>query len=167
MTTQEEAIQILADGHKRVRDLIATLPAEAVNEGGMGSGSWSPKDLIGHLGFWERAALEAVDAWSSGGAAPIDRLLYRGIDSVNRDALRAIRAADLEDLIKEADWAHDALVDYIDSISADLWGSPPTARHVHSIGESLGRILLGPQGLFTHYQDHIKDLETFVAGRVK
>src|SRR5688572_17056719 len=150
--TRNEALSILETDYKRVRDLIAQLPADSLLEPEIGDEHWSARDLVGYYFFWERAALEAIDAWAGGGAAPIDRMLYRGIRNVNNEAIKAARAVDYDEIVKQADWAHNALLGYIEGIGDDLWENPPTARHIHSLGESLGRILLGPSGLYTHYQ---------------
>lgn len=162
MPTREEATNILDTGYKRVQELVAKLPPETLLEPGIGPEGWSARDLAGYYFFWERQALEAIDAWAGGGAAPIDRLLYRGMKNVNAEAIKGARTVSYDEIAKQADWAHNALLGYIEGISDDLWDNPPTARHVHSLGESLGRILLGPGGLYTHYDAHLPDLEAFV-----
>jgi hypothetical protein len=161
--TQDEAVQIIEDGQKRVADLIAQLPDAALTEKGIGSDNWTVQDLIGHLAYWENAASEALDAWAMGGVAPIDRALRRGINVVNADALRAIRGATLEHVRQRADQAHSALLVSILEMGPDLWGSLPTARHLDPIADVLGRILAGPGGPYRHAEAHIPDLEAFVA----
>lgn len=165
MPTRDEAISILDRGYKRVQELVGQLPAESRLEPGIGPENWSARDLVGYYFFWERHALEAIDAWAGGGAAPIDRLLYRGIRNVNNEAIKGARTVDFEEIVKQADWAHNALLGYIEGIGDDLWDNPPTARHIHSLGESLGRILLGPNGLYTHYDAHLGELEDFAKDR--
>jgi hypothetical protein len=161
--SRDETIAILDKGYKRAHELIGRLPEAARLEPGIGAENWSARDLVGYYFFWEKQALEAIDAWAGGGAAPIDRLLYRGMKNVNTEAIKGARTVDYDEIAKQADWAHNALLGYIEGISDDLWESPPTARHMHSLGESLGRILLGPGGLYTHYDAHLPDLEAYVA----
>src|SRR3989442_9926668 len=86
--TREEAMSILDDGQRAVRELIGLLPARALTAPGLGGGGWSPKDLIGHLASWEEFALEALEAWGRDERAPIDRdLATRGLNTVNADAV--------------------------------------------------------------------------------
>lgn len=162
MTTQEEAIRILEDGYGRISALLDRLPADRLTEQGIGGDNWTAQDLIGHIAFWENAALEALDAWADGRAAPIDRLLVRGIDTVNRDGLRTIRQRILDEVKAQAARSHAHLILALQEMGPNLWDSPPTARHIHSIGESLGRILVGPDGPFTHANAHLPELEEFV-----
>jgi hypothetical protein len=163
MLTQDEAVQILEESYQTVHGLVDRLPAEMLTAKGIGGAMWTPQDLIGHIAFWETAALEALDAWSEGGAAPIDRALNRGLNGVNAQALRTIRSLTLDEVRKHAEKNHYNLLLAIQEMGPDLWDSLPTARHSHSIGESLGRILVGPDGPYTHARAHIPDLEEFVA----
>jgi hypothetical protein len=162
--TQDEAVDILEAGFNKIGALLEGLPPERLTEPGIGGDRWTAQDLIGHVAFWERAALEALDAWSDGGAAPIDRALARGITIVNRDALRRIRERSLEEVRTDAERVHFNLLLSIQEMGPDLWESLPTARHLNSLGESLGRILTGPEGPFTHAAAHMPDLEAFVKG---
>ena len=81
--SRRSALCILADGHARVRDLIAQLPPRARTTPGLGGGDWSPKDLIGHLETWERFALDALDAWDAGHGPAFERELWsRGTSAI-------------------------------------------------------------------------------------
>jgi hypothetical protein len=160
--TQDEAVRILEDGYSRIGALLDRLSAEDLTRPGIGSDNWTPQDLIGHVAFWEKAAFEALDAWAMGAASPIDRALHRGVDTVNAEALKRIRSQSLEAVREDAARTHTGLLISIQEMGEALWESPPTARHVHSIGDSLGRILVGPGGPFTHAEAHIPDLQAFV-----
>ena len=72
MTTRTEAIDILDAGHARIRRLLKQIPPHWIARAGVGGGEWSPKDLLGHLCFWEEKVLEALAAWDAGERAPID-----------------------------------------------------------------------------------------------
>ena len=161
--TQDEAVEIIETGHKRLDSLLAQLPEAALTQQGIGGDEWTAQELIGHIAFWENAASEALDAWAMGGVAPIDRALRRGIDGVNRESLRLIRGATLEQVRERAELAHKTLIISILEMGPDLWASPPTARHIQPFADVLGRILLGPRGPYTHAEAHLPDLEAFVA----
>ena len=80
MTTREEAIDVLERGQGAVRRLIKRIPAHWLARPGIGGGTWTAKDLLGHLCFWEENVLEALAAWDAGERAPIDREIHRAVD---------------------------------------------------------------------------------------
>jgi hypothetical protein len=73
VTTRIEAIDVLDAGHARISRLLKQIPHHWLARAGVGGGEWSPKDLVGHLCFWEERVLEALAAWDAGERAPIDR----------------------------------------------------------------------------------------------
>ena len=62
MISQDEAVQVLEEGYGKVHALIDRLPAGSLTQPGIGGDKWTAQDLIGHIAFWENAALEALDA---------------------------------------------------------------------------------------------------------
>jgi hypothetical protein len=161
--TTREAIALLRRQRREVTAILDRLSPRALSRPGLGSGSWAPTDLIGHLESWEEHALGALDAWSRGQVAPIDRdIRAYGLNAVNdreverksgRTARRARAAAD-------ATFAR--LIERIRAVPPERWQSPPTVRARRSLGLSVGRILGGPNGPFTHDQAHLPDLRAFV-----
>jgi DinB superfamily len=162
--TRGEAITLLRRQRRQVTALLDRLPSRALSRPGLGGGTWAPTDLIGHLESWEEHALAALGAWLRGEVAPIDRdIRALGINAVNareverksgRTGLRALAAAD-------ATFAQ--LIEQIRTIPQERWLAPPTSRSRRSLGNSVGRILGGPGGPFTHDQAHLPDLRAFVA----
>ena len=163
--TREEAISILTDGDRAVRQLIAQLPADALTRPGLGGGDWSPKDLVGHLASWEEHALAALEAWDRDEGAPIDRDTYtRGTNAVNADAVAAKASLTVEEVWRDAGVAHSTLVDRIAQMPDSRWVNPATSRGRKPLGHRLGQILGGPAGGFRHAQAHLKTLTAFVEG---
>ena len=80
MATREEAIDILERGHAAIRRLLKQVPPHWMARPGVGGGTWTPKDLLGHLCLWEEKVLEALAAWDAGERAPIDREIYDRFD---------------------------------------------------------------------------------------
>jgi hypothetical protein len=154
---------MLEQQRREVRSLLDRLPSRALSRRGLGGGEWSPVDLIGHLESWEEHALRAIDAWSHGSVAPINREVRRiGVNSVNaaeveRKAGRSAAAASAS-----AAATFERLLLTIGAISDDRWEAPPTARSRRTLGERVGSILGGPGGGFTHDQAHLPSLREFV-----
>jgi hypothetical protein len=158
--TEREAISILERGHREVLRLVETLVPAARTTTGIGSGAWSPIDLVGHLASWERHALEAMDAWGRGERAPLDRALeLRGLNGVNADNLAA--AAKLEPDVLMRRSTHAELVAAVRAVPPDAWVRPPLTRG-RPLALRIGSILGGPAGPFRHVDAHLPTLRAFV-----
>lgn len=163
MFSRDEAIRVLDEGHAAARSLFERLPAAALTRPGLEGGGWSPADLVAHLAFWERNALEALDAWSRSQTAPIDRALReRGLNPVNAEAVAAGLALAPADALRAADETHLALMRAMRELSDERWLAPPTRSGRRSLARRLGGILGGPGGDFRHADAHLPGLEGFV-----
>ncbi len=161
--TREEAVTILEDGHRAVRELIGLLPAPALISPGVGGGEWSPKDLIGHLTSWEEFALEALEAWGRDERAPIDRdLATRGLNAVNAGAVATKAKLSVDEIKHDSDVAHATLIDAIRETTDARWEGPATKRSRKSLGHRVGQILGGPAGGFRHAEAHLASLASLV-----
>jgi hypothetical protein len=165
--TKREAIAVLERGDRTVRHLVDELPHAARSATGIGSGSWSPLDLVGHLASWERHALEALDAWARGERAPLDHALeLRGLNGVNADNLAAAATLRPATLLRRSQETHTALVAAIRAIPADAWTRPPLARG-RPLALRIGSILGGPKGPYRHADAHLPSLRAFVTMHVR
>jgi hypothetical protein len=164
--TRDEAVRILKEGRSEVRRLLGRLPDPAMTSAGIGSGDWSPKDLIGHLTSWEEHALEALAAWGRGERAWIDReLSTRGLNAVNAEAVAAKSKLTVDEVLHDAEVSHASLVDAIRGITDAEWERPATPRGRKTLGHRLGQILGGPPGGFRHADAHLPSLQSFVERR--
>ncbi|HSJ50488.1 MAG TPA: DinB family protein [Actinomycetota bacterium] len=164
LPTRREAIRILERERARTVDLLDALPKAALMRTGLGGGTWSPKDLIGHLATWEEFALDALAAWERGERAPIDDLAYTVPTSkINDQAVRRKAPWSLAKVRRESERTHRELLDAIASLSDARWRAPVTARGRSQLGKRLGSILGGPGGGFHHDAGHHRSLVAFVA----
>jgi hypothetical protein len=128
---------------------------------GIGDGGWSPKDLLGHLCFWEENVLDALRAWEAGERAPIDReISARSIGAINADAVRARSRHALARVLRDWDNVHGELIRTIRTMPDSRWERPATARGRKSLGHRVGQLLVGA-GPFGHEEAHLRDLEAF------
>jgi hypothetical protein len=161
--TREEAMIILDDGHRAVRELIGLLPAHALTAPGLDGGEWSPKDLMGHLASWEEFALEALETWERDERAPIDRdLASVGLNAVNARAVASKAKLSPDEVRHDSDVAHATLIDAIRETTEARWESPATKRSRKSLGHRVGQILGGPAGGFRHAEAHLASLAALV-----
>jgi hypothetical protein len=162
VSTRQAAIDVLERGHASVRRLLNQVPDHRMARPGLGGGAWSPKDLIGHLCFWEEQVLEALAAWERGERAPIDREIYsRSIGAINADAIRARSRHTLARVLRDWDNVHGELIRTIRTMGDARWERPATPRGRKSLGHRIGQLLIGREP-FAHSDAHVKDLEAFV-----
>ena len=160
-----EAIERLEAGHADLTAAVASLTSrQIVRPGTLGGGDWSVKDLIGHIGAWERRALTIVDAWSRG--EPFDALIGVGaVDELNERGVAATRQRTLRETRSDAAATHRALVERIAGLTAaDLRSSVTmsTGRR-HRLGTLLGSTTGGPAGPYLHMSAHLPDVRAYVA----
>ena len=162
MTTRQEAIDILERGHATVRRLTKQIPPHWMARPGIGGGDWAPKDLLGHLCFWEERVLEAVAAWDAGERAPIDREIYsRSIEAINADGVRTRSRHTLARVLRDWDNVHGELIRTLRTMTDARWENPATPRGKKSLGHRIGQLLIGREP-FEHADAHVPDLESFV-----
>lgn len=163
MATRQEAIDILERGHATIRRLMKQIPPHWMARSGVGGGGWTPKDLLGHLCFWEEKVLEALAAWDSGERAPIDREIYAGsIGAINAGGVRARSRHTLARVLRDWDNVHGELIRALRTMPDARWENPATPRGRKSLGHRMGQLLVGP-GPFEHAGAHVRDLEEFLA----
>jgi hypothetical protein len=163
VTTRHAAIDILERGHGAIRQLTREIPPHRMARPGVGGGAWSPKDLLGHLCFWEEKVLEALTSWDSGERAPIDKEIYtRSISTINAEGVRRRSRHTLARVLREWDNVHGELIRAIRTMPDARWESPATPRGRKSLGHRMGQLLAG-RAPFEHADAHVKDLQAFVA----
>jgi DinB family protein len=163
--TRAEAIRRLESGHARIEELLAMVPARAKTIPGVGGGTWTPKDLVGHLASWEERAIEALDAWSRGEPAPIDRLLRsKALSSLNAGWVEEKSAWTWARTRRQAADVHARILDAIREMADSEWRAPATRRGRKPLGDRLGSILGGTDGPFLHADAHVKSLRMLVGG---
>jgi hypothetical protein len=157
-------MRVLEEGRARIDELLDRLPKAAMTTHGVGGGTWSPKDLIGHLASWQEYALDALAAWERGERAPIDDLQFTlSTSALNDQAVRRKTGWSLAKVRRDAERMHDELLAAIRSMPDARWRSPATPRGRKPLGTRLGAILQGSGGArFAHDAAHVKSLRSFV-----
>ena len=160
--SRREAIRVLEEGRARIEDLLDGLPPRAMTTPGLGGGTWSPKDLIGHLASWEEYALDALAAWERDERAPIDELQFTlSTSRINDQAVQRKASWSLARVRRDAERTHRELLDAIAGMSDARWSAPTTSRGRKPLGARVGAILSGSRP-FDHDRSHLKSLATFV-----
>ena len=158
-TERDDAIHSLESGQAALEVLYARLSdAQMEQSATMAGGSWSAKDLVGHVAAWEELALQTIGAWRTGQPLPTDGE-WPGTDAFNARVQERTCGQLLLDVRQHAAATHGALVRAIQSLTGEEWRS---SRGDNTLGDTLGRITGGPAGTFRHVFDHLDDLKAFV-----
>lgn len=125
------------------RELLETLdrvPQERMEEPGV-VGSWSVKDLCGHITTWEEEVVENIQRFLE------HRRMrqYRDIDAFNARAVEAKRAFSLDAVMADFYQNHGELMDF-------LRGLQDTVFALRAIQQRLRA------DTYQHYREHVQDL---------
>ena len=134
---------------KQVEEQIATTPGVA--------GEWSLKDIIAHITWHEKEMVGLVEAHALVGS----ELWNLPTDERNAAIYKELRDQPLKQVLEEAARVHQQLLDALPSLSdADL--TDPTG--FPNMPPDWQPWLVIAQNTYEHYQDHIQDVETWLAG---
>ena len=139
------------------------LSPDAFLRTGLGGGTWSPKDLVGHLETWEQFALEAIEAIGRGEPAPITGQSL-DTDDLNRREVERKAGRSAAEVSASAIATHDRLLAALEALADTRWSAPEGEGTDRTVGDRLGSILGGSRGFFRHDPDHWDDLAAFADG---
>jgi DinB superfamily len=163
LLTRGQAIRLLEGQRAEIHELLDRLAPADRERSGLGGGSWSPKDLIGHLESWEEFVLDAIAAWERGERAPIDTLNYTlSTSRINAHEVERKAARTWAQARTSARATRERLIARIEGMSEQRWASPATPRARKPLGHRVGQLLVGTRDPFTHDRAHLKDLRAFV-----
>ena len=164
--TREEALKILREARARLTKLLNGLDdAKLESPAALGGGSWSIKDLVGHLASWEERAIR----WFEAGSRP-EAHTYPETDEFNAREVARKAEWPLQRVKEEASETHNRLLEAIEKSSDDAWAAqvPVPGRGDHPFGFIVGMTLAGDEhGLFAHDLAHLADVEAYVSSLVK
>jgi hypothetical protein len=161
--SREDAIRIVSDGHRSVQELLSRLDDDAfVRRSTVGGGEWSAKDLAGHLADWVEYALLTLDEWRSR-----VRPWFEDVDTdmVNDEAILRHLDEPAAGVRHRSIELHDRFRSTLLDMSDDEWSEPAfyDTDRPRSLGELLGSVVGGDDGLFRHADAHLGDLRDYVS----
>ena len=132
---------------------IARIPAEQMEAVAL-YGVWSPKDLLGHIAFWERRAASLMSALLAGQTPAKGQ----DVDELNAGAYQASHSLPLEAIRREEAGAYQDLMALVETLPEDTLASP--ARFTWLDGAPLVELALNNTS--GHYAEHLPDLKTWI-----
>jgi hypothetical protein len=161
--SREDAIRVVSDGHRSVQELLGDLDDDAfVRRGTIGGAEWSAKDLAGHLADWEEYAVRTLDEWRSR-----VRPWFEDVDTDQANDEAILRHLDepAADVRRRFTELHDRFRSALINMSDDEWSEPTfyETDRTRSLGELLGAVVGGDDGLFRHADAHLGELRDYVS----
>jgi len=158
--SRDEAVRILVETRQVTDALVADLEPRQLDEiRGLGGGSWSIKDLLGHLATWEERGLFFAGVREHPGTAEPSTT-----DDFNRFHVERKSAWSPEEVVADSETVRAALIAAISDMPDERWREKIQTRTGKSaLGLVLGNVLAGAKyGLFAHDLAHYRDLKAAV-----
>jgi hypothetical protein len=157
--TREVAVGILRTCRAWTDEVIADLtPKQRTVATALGDGTWSVKDLLGHLATHEHRALLATGARRP---TPDDERPFTSVQDFNAHHLETKRTWTLRKVETDYTRTREELVAVIEAMGDDRWLEKiPHGSGRSALGLVLGKMLNGDKhGLFAHDFAHRRGLE--------
>ncbi len=130
----------------------ATLSEAEMLEPGV-TGSWSVRDIVAHVTWWEEEALKHLPLILAGGRPPRYSVTYGGIDAFNEQMTERQRDLSLAEVLHRRDDTHRRLVEFIQAVPEE-----------HLVGETRFRRRLRLD-TYGHYPQHAEAIRTWRKAR--
>jgi hypothetical protein len=144
---KQQMIEKLAREWDALVETVCRVPEGALETPGVG-GSWSVKDVLGHITVWEEETIKAAEAGRKG----LDLPSYGDTDEWNeRDVIKR-RARPTHATLVEMGAVHQRFVSWLEGLPDDAFGDPELVATVD--GESA-----------EHYRDHRGDIQRWLAAQ--
>jgi hypothetical protein len=112
---RQKLLQQLDKAWAIFKESYAGLSDSQLTEPGV-TGSWSVKDIIAHVTWWEDEALKHLPLIITGGRPPRYSTKYGGIDAFNAQMTEQKRGLSLSDVLRQLEETHHRLIAYVHSV---------------------------------------------------
>ena len=153
-TTKAELLAAMSAGQQELYDVLAHIPEDRMTEIALYN-TWSIKDLIAHLSWWQNNAAERIETVRQGGTPQV----FEEFDTINAEVFERYRytpLAEVRAMEAKTFTALEALVKSIDE--EELFDA---ARYPAAKGRMLAGLAAG--NTFGHYDDHLPDVRAWMA----
>lgn len=144
---KQEMLGKLAREWDALLEIVCRVPEGTMDAPGVG-GSWSVKDVLGHITVWEEETIKAGDAGRKG----LDLPSYGDTDEWNeRDVIKR-RALPAHATLVEMGAVHQRFVSWLEGLPDDAFNDPELIETVDNESAE-------------HYRDHGGDIERWLVAR--
>lgn len=166
--TPADAAAILAKGAAKLEALFTRLPAEiAEARGTIGGGTWSARDLAGHIESWEEMALRTIEDIRAGRPTTLRNTVTdeASLDLFNAAEVERKSGRGWEEMLTSFRATNAELVGTVGGIGPEEWDDAVPAAEgnpTRTLGETIGSSTGMSDYPFRHAWAHLGDLETLV-----
>ena len=150
--TKAELIEKVRAARAELEALLAQIDPEHMGEPGVTS-DWSVKDIVAHIGFWERSVLDGLRTGERG--------LQGEVDEINERVFRANRDRPLGEVLAEAREIYRDLLATIEALPEDALTAPD--RFTWTGGRPVWVAIAG--NTYWHYPEHAESIRAWLAGK--
>jgi len=163
----EEAAAILSKGAAKLEELFSRLSPEiAETRATIGGGTWSAKDLAGHMETWEVVALETIEDLRAGLRPRLREVVTdeASLDRFNAAQVERKAGQSWEEARQALRATTATLVDTVRAIPAQEWAATPLGQGEdrRTLGQHVGSATGMPEYPFRHAWAHLGDLKALV-----
>src|SRR5437763_14188155 len=115
MTPREALLKRLHRAWEAFHESYAGLSDPDLLKAGV-TGTWSVKDIIAHVTWWEEEALTHLPVILAGGRPPRYSVTYGGIDAFNARMTEQRNGWSLAEVLRQRDPVHGRLIAFIEGV---------------------------------------------------
>ena len=166
--TPAEAAAILAKGSEALDAAFSKLSVDAAEaRGTIGGGTWSARDLAGHLATWEEVALRTIEEVRAGRPPSIRTTVTdeTSLDLFNAAEVERKASIGWQEALSSFRATNARLVATVRAIPDDEWRQVAPSvggRRARTLGEEVGSSTGMSEYPFRHAWAHLGDLQAFV-----
>jgi len=150
--TKAELIEKVRAARAEWEALLAQIDPEHMGEPGVTS-DWSVKDIVAHIGFWERSVLDGLRTGERG--------LQGEVDEINERVFRTNRDRLLDEVLAEEREVYRQLLEAIEALPEDALTAPD--RFTWTGGRPVWVVIAG--NTYWHYPEHGESIRAWLAGK--
>jgi hypothetical protein len=124
-------------------------------------GGWSVKDILAHITFWERLALDRLFAARDNKPMQIELVGSWDVDQLNAHVYGENKDRPLEDVLADARSVHKEIMDFLESSEAGFVEGPLPFDWAE--GYPLWKFV--DDNTSGHYKEHRETLEVWIAAQ--
>jgi len=153
-TTKADLLDMMQAGHQEFYFVLSRIPDERMEEVALYD-NWSIKDLIAHIGSWQKSLAERVEALRQG-KQPYE-VREDDVDGMNAEFLAQYRDVPLNEVrLMEAASFTAVERQVIDASESELF----EANHFPSHSKALVYLIAGDT--YDHYPEHLEDVQDWM-----
>ncbi len=146
----------------RLIDAVESNPEEQREDAILGD--WTVKDIVAHVGAWDRALTQAIDEMLAG-QVPGFHASGKSDDEFNAEVVERTRSASFDEVFAETRQAYEALLARIEAVSEEDWVRETDHRWRRGHPITVASLFGYTYNDQTHYAGHALEIEGWLTAQ--